>query len=128
MDIDQDTLLSILDIQSGKAGDHDPYSALCAMFDIANALYWLDPNSVPAQWEFRQSPMGGLDYAECTTDIDAMECDAHPSGECTNALMLLMECGVNLSDPYSTDSGYAAERALIELGNVLNSYANQYSE
>lgn len=122
-----DALLGVLDVKSGKDTDHDPYAALCAMFDIANALDWLDPNSVPAHWGFSPSPMGGLDYAECHNASNG-ECGAHPSGECSTTRGLLYECGVVMSDPYGYPSGARAERALVELGNVLNPYALLYRD
>lgn len=112
-------LLDILDVRSGATVTHDPYSALCAMFEICNALYWLDPNMVPAGWEFRPSMAGGLDYAECGPDE---ECTVH-CGECTTPRALLEACGVVMDDPYSTPAGELAESLLIELGNELNPYA-----
>lgn len=118
----REELLSVLDIRSGgEHGDHHPYGALCAMFDIAHALYWLDPNSVPAAWGFRPAPAGSPDYAECT-EGDGDGCPAH-SGECWAAYALLTQAGVNLSDPYGDEHGLAAERALVELGTELHPYA-----
>lgn len=122
---DTSHLLDILDIRSGKTTTHDPYDALCAMFDIANALYWLDPNSVPARWGFRAAPSGGLDYAECAGEV---ECETHPSGECCTVRMMLLELEVDLVAPYNDAFGSAAERALIELGNELNAYALLYRD
>jgi hypothetical protein len=120
----RDALLSVLDIRSGgDAGDHDPYDALCAMFDIAHALYWLDPNSVPSSWGFRPSMVGGPDYAECdASEMSDWHCGLH-SNECCTARELLYTLAVTLSDPYGDAMGLRAERELVSLGNELNPYA-----
>lgn len=120
-----DSLLSVLDVPSGETTTHDPYGALCAMFTICDALYWLDPNSVPADWGFCAAPSGGLDYAECAGEH---ECETHSSGECSTARMMLLELQVNLADPYGDAFGRAAEEALIELGNALNPDALLYTD
>lgn len=114
-------MIYALGIRSGAEGDFDPYGALCAMFDVAHALYWLDPNSVPSAWQFSPGLGGDMDYAECT-EGDGEGCPVH-SDECREAYALLTACGVDLADPYGNEAGRAAERALIALGNELEPYA-----
>lgn len=109
---------------SGKTTDHSHEDVLASCFDVADALYWLDPNAVPASWGFSPAPSGGLDYATCDTDGTA-ECVTHPSGECDTVHYLLAEAGVtDFGDPYGSNvaGGYTAEAALIYAGTIICRY------
>lgn len=109
---------------SGKTTDHSHEDVLASCFDVALALYWLDPNAVPAEWGFRAAPSGGLDYAECDTDGTA-ECVTHPSGECNTVHYLLWEAGItDFANPYGSNvaGGFTAEAALVCAGTIVSRY------
>lgn len=122
----RDAILDALDVRSGRDGDHDPYSALCAMFDLAHALYWLDPNSVPSSWGFRPAPYGSIDYADCAESVEDGACGLH-CGECWAPREVLAVCGVALDGPYDTPERWAtadrAIEAMVAVGDELEPYA-----
>lgn len=99
---------------------------LLTRFDIAEALYFLDPNAIPAEWEFRIGAHGGWDYSTCVDNGDGEGCETH-SGECDGARMMLEDLGVDLDDPFNTRFAMVShgERAIDSLryvGTVLFRY------
>lgn len=124
MSIHGRALLSVLTDgwASGKTTDHSHEDVLASCFDVADALNWLDPNAVPADWGFRAAPSGGLDYAECEEGDEG--CQLH-CGECSTVHYLLWEAGItDFANPYGSNvaGGYTAEAALIYAGTIICRY------
>lgn len=113
---------------SGKTTDHDHGDIVAQCFDTYEALYWLDPNAVPASWGFRRGAAPDPDYAQCyahsVNSDPEMRCPDH-ADDCWAARSILQDLGVNITDPYADwGNGLCAERALVYAGTVMCRYAS----